>query len=156
MKAAVRGAVESDIAAILADLRPSDAAEMAALGTTAEDAMRMGLSMSDWAMTGTLDGEPVCMFGVAPQNYLLGFGTPWMLATTRIESSQVAFLRACRPVVQRMLETYPSLSNVVHADNAMAIRWLRWLGFTFHINANGSPATFVVNDEPFHLFAMGS
>lgn len=156
MKAAVRRAVESDIAVILSDLRSSDAAEMAALGTTAEDAMRMGLSMSDWSMTGMLDGDPVCMFGVAPQNYLLGFGTPWMLATTRIESAQVAFLRACRPVVQRMCETYPSLSNVVHADNVMAIRWLRWLGFTFHLDSEGAPATFVVNGEPFHLFAMGS
>src|SRR3546814_8896994 len=58
---------------------------MTALGTTPERAMRQGLARSDWTATGLLDGVPVCMFGVAPVNLMLGRGAPWMLAATGLD-----------------------------------------------------------------------
>lgn len=135
MKAEVRDAREEDIAAILADIRPADVDEMAALGTTPERALRGGMAVSDWTMTGVVDGVPVCMFGVAPQSVLSGIGRPWMLAATGLEAAQVPFLRASRPVVRAMRASYPRLINLVDARNAVAMRWLRWLGFRFDIGS---------------------
>ncbi len=156
MRAGLRRATEDDIPAILADIRPVDEIEMRALGTTPESAMREGLGLSDFVLTGTIDGAPVCMLGVAPHNILLGHGSPWMLASSAIESAQVPFLRACRPVVAEMRRRYPLLANVVHAENRAAIRWLRWVGFRFCMEADGEAMQVrEVNGHPFHVFFLG-
>lgn len=155
MRVSIRPAEPSDIEPILADIRPADVVEMAALGTTPDEALREGLQRSDWAMTGLLDGVPVCMFGVAPRNVILGEGTPWMLAARGIESAQVAFLRACRPLVLDMLTIYPRLANAVHCENRPAVRWLRWLGFRFRDDETGRAIEYGINGHRFHVFFMG-
>src|SRR3546814_19504217 len=93
MRAEIRPSTESNIDVILADIRPADVAEMTALGTTPERAMRQGLARSDWTATGLLDGVPVCMFGVAPVNLMLGRGAPWMLAATGLDRLTFEILR---------------------------------------------------------------
>lgn len=157
MRATIRPAEAADIDVIAGDIRPADAVEMEALGTDPAAAMREGMARSDWTMTGLLDGVPVCMFGVAAQNVVLGHGVPWMLSANAIERAQLKFLRACRPVVARMRESYPSLRNVVHAENHTAIRWLRWLGFRFlSEDAQGSRHLVIpINGNDFYLFSMG-
>lgn len=130
----IRKARPEDVALIAAHARPADVAEMAALGTTVAEALADGLARSDWAMTGCVDGVPVCMFGVAPVSILAGEGAPWMLAAEGLEAVQLTFLRMCRPVVARMQASYPRLMNVVDSRNVTAIRWLRWLGFAFDDN----------------------
>lgn len=131
----LRPAVASDIDAMLPHIRAADVDEMAALGKTAEEAMRGGLAAGDWTMTGLVDGVPVCMFGVAPLSVLNGIGAPWMLATDGLEAAQVPFLRTCRPVVRAMRDSYPRLLNIVDERNTVARRWLRWLGFRFDLDA---------------------
>lgn len=157
MRAAIRPAEDSDIDSIMRDIRKADVAEMEALGTDPEAAMREGMAQSDWTMTGLLDGIPVCMFGVVAQNVILGQGVPWMLSANAIERSQVKFLRACRPVVARMRASYPHLRNVVHAENHTAIRWLRWLGFRFLSEDAAGERHLVIpiNGHAFYLFSMG-
>lgn len=133
MKVELRDAQASDIEAIVADIRAADVDEMAALGTTPEAAMRAGLEISDWTATATVDGVPVCMFGVACQSAMTGIGRPWLLGANAVVPAQVPLLRICRPVVRAMRDSYPRLINVVDARNAVAIRWLRWLGFRFDL-----------------------
>src|SRR3546814_8010118 len=98
--------------------------------------MRQGLARSDWTATGLLDGVPVCMFGVAPVNLMLGRGAPWMLAATGLDRMPFEILRheflpACDEAVDVMRAHYRFLFNVVHQRNRRAIRWLRMLGFNF-------------------------
>lgn len=131
MNCEIRTASPDDVEAISARAREADVAEMAAMGTTVSEALADGLRRSDWALTGLVGGEPVCMFGVAPVSILNGEGAPWMLATDGLERAQVPFLRSCKPVVREMERSYPRLLNVVDARNTVAIRWLRWLGFRF-------------------------
>lgn len=117
-------------AAIAADARPADTAELwAQARITPEQAMRRGIETSVFAFTGMIDETPACMFGVAPASLLGGVGVPWMIAANSIERHQVTFLRACRPVVAEMRRMFPVLVNAVDTRNALAIRWLRWLGF---------------------------
>ena len=76
-----------------------------------------------------------------------GVGVPWMVAARLVEQYPLAFLRRCRPAVDYMAERYPVLTNAVDARNALAIGWLRWLGFTI------KPAIPVGPDRlPFHPF----
>src|SRR3546814_20243622 len=63
---------QARIDVILADIRPAAVAEMTALGTTPQRAMRQGLARSDWPATRLPDGVPVCLFGAAPVPLTLG------------------------------------------------------------------------------------
>lgn len=149
MKVELRYAQESDIAPIVADARQADIEEMAALGTTVEQAMVTGLKLSDWAATGLIDDVPVCMFGVAPASILAGLGVPWLISTHMVERYEKTFLRRCRPGVDAMLRSYPRLSNVVMESNTAARRWLGWLGFEFNVD------TVQINGVAFRQFRKG-
>lgn len=144
MKIEIRPADESDVAAIVADIRESDAVEMRLLGTDPESALLEGLRTSQWARTGLVDGVPVCMFGVLCENYLLGRGVPWMLSANGIERVKRRFIVECRSVVAEMRATHPVLGNIVHAENVRAIQWLKWLGFDFYRDIELNGATFKV------------
>src|SRR3546814_12541897 len=92
--------------------------------------MRQGLARSDGTATGLLDGVPVCMFGVAPVNLMLGRGAPWMLAATGLDRMPFEILRheflpACDEAVDVMRAHYRFLFTVVHQRNRRALRWLR-------------------------------
>lgn len=145
----LRWTVPGDAEAILADLRPADAAEMRALGHEPEAALRESLRVATWSVTGLCDGVPVCLFGVAPTVALAGVGAPWMFATNGLARVRRPFVEACRPVVDVMLQDYPRLQNLVHAENRGVLRWLRWLGFEI------STGTLTHNGHAFRLFRAG-
>lgn len=149
MKVELREAVADDIPALVADARPQDVAEMQALGDGYESALHKSLALSTWAATGLVDGVPVCMFGVAPGSVLSGTGIPWMLGTNALVRHEKAFLRRCRRAVAVMLDTYPSLLNVVDERNTTAKKWLAWLGFRF------DPHSFPLGGSRFRVFRAG-
>lgn len=94
--------------------------------------MHYGLAHSSHVWTGLIDFEPVCMYGVVPASLLCGSGVPWLIGTDALVEHQILFLRRCRPQLERMQRVYQHLQNFVAADNAAAVRWLEWLGFTMH------------------------
>lgn len=117
---------------IAADIREADRAELwAAALISSEAAMRDGLRISDFAYTGLIDGEPVCMFGVSPASLIGGVGRPWMVGTSSLDRHAMIFLRRCRGIVGQMQGIYPLLENYVDCRNVKAIAWLKWLGFQF-------------------------
>lgn len=117
--------------AIAPRLREADAFEVRAMsGAPPLTALRRGLMLSSEAWTGTVDGRPVCLFGVAPRSLLSDVAAPWLLGTDEIASHAWAFLRRNRAVLARWRAQYRRLENLVWADNDAAIRWLDWLGFT--------------------------
>lgn len=138
-----------DVPALVADAREQDVQEMQALGDTYEGALRKSLDISTWAVTGCVDGVPVCMFGVAPGSVLGGTGIPWMLGTNALVQHEKAFLRRCRGVVDAMRRTYPSLVNIVDERNTTAKKWLAWLGFRF------DPHSFQFGSHRFRVFRAG-
>lgn len=148
MKVVLRPIEDGDIEALCADPRPACVAEMTALGSTFEDALVESVRRSDWTGCATVDGAPVCLFGVAPGSVLSGLGVPWMLGGAGLDRAEVAFLRRSRPVADAMLATYPRLVNVVDAENRRTIRWLKWLGFRF------DDAPVYVRGHPFHVFRL--
>lgn len=123
------------IAPIVASVREADRLELWAMArATPAQCLRYGLQHSRTAYTGRIDGVPVCMFGATPYSLLAGIGVPWMVTSTGLDpfGAQKALLRLSKPGVVELRHQFPILVNTVHAGNAAAIRWLRWLGFTIH------------------------
>ena len=130
MRAEIRPAAPEDIPALAAAMRAADVAEvLASSGQGPDEALRASLAISTQAWTGLIDGEPVCMFGVAAVSILSGRGAPWMLGADRLERYPMTFLRRCRSCVAAMSAVYPSLENYVDERNTLSKRWLGWLGF---------------------------
>lgn len=150
MKIEVRYSVPADVPPIVADARPADVIEFAALGYSVERAMVHGMEVSDWTGTCLIDEVPVCMFGVAAVDILAGMGQPWLVTSNAVARHERMFLRRCRAVVDAMLRSYPRLTNIVHDDNVRAIKWLRWLGFEF------KDTPMVVNGVAFRQFRKGA
>ena len=96
-------------------------------GVEPEPCLRRALRISDWVQTGKINGELVCLFGVAGVSQ--GVGSPWMLGTDLIEHHGKTFLRESKDVISKMLGDYQHLVNFVDIENKTAIRWLEWLGF---------------------------
>lgn len=130
-------------------VRTEDRRELEALDMSPDLALRVSLRSALAAWTGTIDGVPVCMFGVSPGE--LGEGRPWMIGTEKLDEPLVAviFLRRCRGQVARMLELAPVLANYVSVENVRAIQWLRWLGFTI-----APSVPWGRRRQPFHRFEL--
>ena len=111
-------------------MRDADVVECRALGQSPKQALREGLIASTLCLTALLDGRPEAMFGLVVTNALAGEGTPWMLGTEAIYHNPRAMLRWGPGVLATMVDSTPALSNLVAVDNARALRFLRWLGFT--------------------------
>lgn len=76
------------------------------------------------------DGEVIGMFGVSPTLDPL-VGVPWLLASPRLPEVSKEFIPQSLEWVKQKNEEYPLLFNAVDVRNTVAIRWLRYLGFTF-------------------------
>lgn len=136
------------VALVAPRVRQADRDELwASSHETPFDALATGVQISTSAWTGFVGDEPVCMFGVAPASLLGAVGVPWMIGTDAVERHQMAFLRRCRPCVDRMRSLYDVLVNYVDDRNVVAQRWLRWLGF--HV---GPAAPHGVEGLPFRRF----
>ena len=119
------------IPAIVRNIREADREELlASSNRTPNEVLIQGLMISEMAWTGMVDGEPVCIFGVAPCE-TAGVGRPWMIGTKLLEKYQMVFLRRCKPRVVIMQCLFEVLENWVDARNTRAIQWLKWLGFSF-------------------------
>ena len=138
------------IPVLAATLRPADRLEIWASSlVTPEEGLRLSLSFSPWARTMLLDGVPFCMFGVAAASPLCRHGMPWLLGSELIETHARPFLRLSKKHLPEMTAQFPILSNHVDARNPVAIRWLRWLGFTLAPAIAHGPF-----NMPFHPFEL--
>ena len=94
-------------------------------------------------------GQIVCIFGVACEDICRTHAIPWFLGTDLVEKYPIQMVRWGKLFIKAMLDTYETLENVVHADNIVAIRWLRGLGF--YVNTT---KPIWIKEEPFYKFIM--
>lgn len=110
-------------------MREADRRECEAFGLSPADALGGALTRSMWALTALVEDQPHAMLGICARSMIEGVGVPWMLGTERIYSSGRLLLKYGRELRDEMHATFPCLENHVAADNARAIRFLRWLDF---------------------------
>lgn len=115
--------------------RPDRLELFLAYGEPPRQVLQRSLDVSRISWTGLIDGEPVCMFGVAPGDVLSGIGHPWMVGTGHLDRHPFVFLRRCKGCVREMLTMFSTLENYAHQDNIKALEWLMWLGFAVTLQA---------------------
>lgn len=94
-------------------------------------ALKQSVLVSSVAWTCLVRGVPAFMWGVTRKGCILSdTGVPWLLGTDAILEVRGEFLKQSRAYVDRMQKGFARLENIVHAENALSIRWLRWCGFT--------------------------
>ena len=119
-------------AVIAANMREADKREVWASDSWLPlPAVSKSLAMSVEAWTCFVEGSPAFMWGVARQgNILADVGIPWLLGTDAISKVDREFIRQSRAYVDRMHRHFHRLENIVHAENTLSIRWLKWCGFS--------------------------
>lgn len=124
-----RNATLEDVVALSLTMRQGDIDEVAASnGISPYEALLLGYEVSD-ATSVFEDGKVVAMYGCAGAGD--GIGSPWLLGSDRLAHLKKELLT--RPIkwLEEKNKEYPLLVNYVDARNKVAIRWLRFLGFTF-------------------------
>ena len=125
-------ATPADVAWLAPRLRAADRREVeAASGLDPAQALRAGLERSQEPLVAIEAGRPIAMFGVVPALPEALVGAPWMLGTDRVAARGLAVARASRPWLHRIGEGFRLLTNYVHHENELHIRWLSWLGAEF-------------------------
>jgi len=114
-------------AAIARDLRPMDIP----CGKNAAEAVQNCLSVSRaaWAAVDEA-GRVICVWGIVCPSLLGARAEIWLLASRRIENYLVRFARQASGFVAEMQHQYPRLEANVAASNRVALRFVRWLGFS--------------------------
>ena len=127
--------------------RDADIEEIASLGHTVEEMLEYAAENGGQKMVGP-DGVIVSVFGCSwhPSG---AAGVPWLLSTVYTAAHKMGFLNASAEAVKGMIDEHGVLMNYVHADNHLAIRWLKWLGFEM-----GDITPYGPNMAPFRRFEM--
>lgn len=102
------------------------------------------------ALCFTWNDEPVILYGIHRRTVLGREGNPWMCATDKIRDMGVArtMLKHGKQELERIADGYEILWNYVHTGNAIAMRWLQWMGFAF-------PGDVIhIDHHPFQFFKM--
>ena len=89
------------------------------------------VEQSDWTQVGYIGDTPVCIHGVARGRHD-GHGHPWMMGTEGIESRPKSYLKLSKIALNKMHESYETLTNFVMKKNTVHVNYLRHLGFEFH------------------------
>lgn len=136
-------------AAIAANMRPADVAEVWALARHSPmEAVTRSLEMPGEAYAFLADDVPLAVFGCA-ETVMAEVGSPWLLGAVGVERYARQFIELGRSYVAHWALEYNDLYNVVDARNERSIDWLGRLGFVFDepilIGLDATPFL------PFHL-----
>lgn len=127
-------------------MRAEDAAEVLASGGYSPiEALEAAMAHSTISGTLLIRGEVAAMFGLSAMPDDPSVGVPWLLTGEPVQRSPKAFFKACRPVLDLMLEHFPVLYQQVDSRYGAAKRWLKRLGFEIQ-----PAAPFGVAGLPFH------
>jgi hypothetical protein len=109
-------------------LRDMDQLECFCFGMDPSKAVESSMATSDMSFTVmTKDDKVMAIFGA-------GEGDEpfiWMLGTNQVDRYAKDFLKHCRKWVWSLAGYYGEVSNWIHADNLVCIKWLKWCGAEF-------------------------
>lgn len=131
MNVHVRQSTQEDIDYLCNNLRPEDREEVIASHGSTKEALQLGFDISEECVTFivTETNEIAGIYGVAKQCDTVG--NIWLLSTPAIKKVSLPFLKQSKKVTKELNKKYKILTNAVDAEYTTAIKWLKFLGFTF-------------------------
>jgi len=136
MSLVIRELQQDDLQLMVDQIRPMDAFEFDVM-TDGKDHMECFqelLQRSAASRVAFIDGKLLCIFGVTARTALSPNGHPWLAATDLVNSpaARRAIVANTHDQLADMSKRFSRLWNIVYEENHIAIRWLRWIGFTFN------------------------
>lgn len=93
-------------------------------------AVHGSLFLSEHSYTVLIDDKPVLIYGVQPESLVSDTGVVWLLATDDISKITKTFIKQSRATFLELIRDYEVVYNYVYMNNKIALRWLKWLGFS--------------------------
>ena len=131
MMAEVRIARVTDVEDLEGRLRAADLVELKAHGVRGREALSAGLSSSKPCYSIEHEGRCIGLFGATHTEDQPSVGHVWLLGADEIGDISTQFLRESREWLGQISKPYKLVCNVVHEDNELHMRWLKFLGFKF-------------------------
>lgn len=114
-------------------------------GKEPAEALKESYRSSQVCLSACLEERPIAVFGIGSADE--SKASPWLLATPEADRFPKEMISFGRQFVSAWLNEWDCLYNVVYAENARTIRWLKHLGFTV-----GGPQPIGHLGAPFCLF----
>jgi len=136
-----RPATAEDIRTVIPKIRDIDRLEAEVVsGKSLEEVLDGPMKLDGDCKVILVNGEVEGVFGCA---FGKDFGVPWMLASDKAFEDTRYFLKESKRLVNSWQSNNKALLNYVHKDNHKAIRWLKYLGFTFMAPRDFGGETFI-------------
>lgn len=131
MRAEVRLAEPPDALRMSPHLRDADLLEVKAHYLSPFSALWGGIKDSETCYTATLEDKPILIFGIVHAADEPKTGNIWLLGTDDIKKIAFQFLRESPEYIDQMCQGYELVTNFVHMENELHIKWLKRLGMNF-------------------------
>lgn len=110
---------------LIENMREIDKLEVSCFGHSPRQAVERSISESDVSLTVlSKKGKVMAIFGagVTEEPHI------WLLGTKELDKNPLTLLRHCHKWITSFVEVYGEVSNWIHADNLVCLRWLQWCG----------------------------
>jgi len=135
MRVEIKPLDANDLLAMADQMRPMDRYEFEVMSSGQDRLACLDhmLRRSRRARAAYVDDRLVAVYGVLSPTLMSDGGNPWLAATDMIERADVRreFIRHTRSELVWLADGFSLLWNIVSEKNAIAIRWLKWIGFSF-------------------------
>ena len=126
-----RDATLEDALSLAPRLRAADLREITlATELTIEHVLVQSLGLSDGTAFAAIESDTglvIAMGGVVDQGAV---GVPWLLGSEEVRKYPAVLICAARDITLEWSKKFPTLVNMVHAENLLSIRWLKHIGYT--------------------------
>lgn len=123
---------------------------LAMLSSVNQETMQRAMLNSTNLWVGTQDGKVLCVWGLIPPTMLSDRAYMWLRTTEHMKEHVFLFVRHSQRAVTELLKCYPIIVGHCLISNSKAIRWLIWLGATFH-DPQGEFIPFEIKAKPWPL-----
>ena len=135
MRIETKPLTDQDLENMAIGIRPTDRFEFSLMshGKPLEESLAGLQRKSLRARAAYFDGDLVAIYGVLAPTLLSQEGYPWFCATGLVRDRAIRreFIDRTRAEAAWLAEGFSLLWNIVWCENKTAIRWLKWIGFTF-------------------------
>jgi hypothetical protein len=131
MKVHVRDSIQSDVDYLASNLREEDRLEVLSSHGDVKKALQDALDYSEecYTIIVTDTNEIAGMYGLCEMEDMVA--SPWLLTSPAIRKVWLPFLRQSKQWVADANLKYPVLTNACDERYHVALKWLRFVGFTF-------------------------
>lgn len=115
----------------------------------AQGIMETFLRRSAHTFVGSVDGKVAAVYGLITPSLMSDQCYMWLLTTDLCNEHKFLLIRHSEVVIEGVLKHYTKIIGQTSAADTKAIRWLKWLGATYHFPEGKKLVPFSITRESF-------